>query len=130
MTATAVYFHHRAALEYDFRARFGFGVERIDRQEISWQQMTALIDGLMDDHTSHTFASAAGWSYVPSPAEVAFYDELDVKLAMNRGRNQPAPPRTKRPWETPKQGLVVPRTDAEKHARRQSLNERLGITTI
>ena len=62
-----MYVHHRPALEYDFHARFGFGVERIDREELSWQAVTALIDGLIDDHTSHTFASVAGWSYVPSP---------------------------------------------------------------
>lgn len=120
--------HHRPALEYDLITRAGFGVDRIDREELSWQTMTALIDGLMSDHTSHTFASAAGWSYVPSPAEVQFYNELDVKLAMNRGKNQPAPQRTKRPWEQPKQKDVTPRNDAASRERRERLNERLGIT--
>lgn len=124
-----MYVHHRPALEYDFNARFGFGVERIDREELSWQAVTALIDGLIDDHTSHTFASVAGWSYVPSPQEVAFYDELDVKLAMNRGKNQPMPQRVKRPWETPRVNQVTPRSDAESRDRRARLNERLGIST-
>lgn len=127
MTVTVLYFHHRAALEYDFRARFGFGVERIDRQELTWSQTVALIDGLMGDHSSHTFASAAEWSYVPAPAEVQFYDELDVKLMMNRGKNQPPPPRTKRPWEG-KPKTVAPRRDPEELARRAKLNERLGLT--
>lgn len=122
--ATAVYFHHRAALEYDFRARFGFGVEKIDREELSWQQVQALIDGLLIDHSSHSFASVMGWAYVPTPAEVQFYDELDVKIAMNRAKNQPAPPRTKRPWE---QARTVSRRDPEHDARLERLKARLGL---
>lgn len=125
-----VYFHHRAALEYDFRSRFGFGVERVDRGGLSWRELQALVDGLLDDHSSHTFASVMGWAYVPTPAEVQFYDELDVKLAMNRGRNQPAPPRTKRPWEMAKPSFVPPKPrDGDAAARRELLNERLGIST-
>lgn len=108
--------------------RVGFGVERIDREEISWEQLTALVDGLMSDHTSHTYASASGWAYVPDPAEVAFYDNLDVKLIMNRGKNQPSPPRTKRPWEEKRSAQVVPRHDVATKARRAQLNERLGLT--
>lgn len=125
LTATALYHHHRDALEYDFRARFGFGVERIDRQELTWRQMSALVAGLMSDHSSHTFASVMGWSYVPTPAEVQFYNELDVKIAMNRGKNQPAPSRTKRPWE---QAQVSVRRDPEHGARLERLKARLGIT--
>lgn len=83
------------------------------------------MNGLLDDHTSHTFAAVAGWSYVPSPQEVAFYDELDVKIAMNRGKNQPAPPRTKRPWE---QARKEPRRDDGHAARLERLKMRLGIT--
>lgn len=107
--------------------RAGFDVGRIDRQEISWQTMVALIDGLMSDHTSHVFASAAGWSYVPSPAEVQFYDELDVKLAMNRGKHQPVPKRVERPWEQVKPINALPRNDVETQSRRSKLNERLGL---
>lgn len=108
--------------------RVGFGVDRIDREEISWEQLTALIDGLMSDHSSHTYAAASGWAYVPAPAEVAFYDELDVKLAMNRGKNQPVPARVKRPWEEKRAAAVVPRNDPETLARRDRLNERLGLS--
>lgn len=108
--------------------RVGFGVDRIDREEISWEQLTALIDGLMSDHTSHTYASASGWAYVPAANEVAFYDDLDVKLMMNRGRNQPMPQRTKRPWEEKRKPSVAPRRDPETLARREQLNTRLGLT--
>lgn len=125
--AVAIYVHHRPALEYDLLTRAGFGVERIDREELPWSQMAALIDGLMNDHTSHTFASAAGWAYVPSPEEVAFYNDLDVRLAMNRGKNQPLPQPVKRPWEQARPKTVVPRNDAETQKRRQALNERLGL---
>lgn len=127
VVAVAIYVHHRPALEYDLVTRAGFGVERIDRQEISWEQLTALVDGFMSDHTSHTYASAAGWAYVPDPAEVAFYDELDVKLLMNRGKNQPAPQRVKRPWEHKPAAQVTPRRDPETLARRDRLNVRLGL---
>ncbi len=87
--------------------------------------MQALIDGLLDDHSSHTFASVMEWAYVPTPAEVQFYDELDVKIAMNRGKNQPAPPRTIRPRE---QARNTPRRDPEHDARLERLKARLGIT--
>lgn len=108
--------------------RVGFGAERIDREEISWEQLTALIDGLMSDHTSHTYASASGWAYVPAATEVAFYDDLDVKLMMNRGKNQPMPQRTKRPWEEKRASVVTPRRDPETLARREQLNKRLGLS--
>lgn len=88
--------------------------------------MSALVGGLMSDHTSHTFASAAEWAYVPSPAEVAFYDELDVKLAMNRGKNQPVPAPVKRPWHA-KPVVAKPR-DPEHDARLARLQQRLGIS--
>lgn len=107
--------------------RAGFGVERIDREGVPWQTFTALVDGLMDDHTSHTFASAAGWAYRPAPEEVAFYNDLDVRLAMNRGKHQPMPQPVKRPWEQGKQASVLPKNTAESRARRDRLNERLGI---
>lgn len=125
MTVTAIYFHHRAALEYDFRARFGFGVERIDRQELSWQETAALVDGVFTDHTSHTFAAIQGWAYVPSPQEVAFFDELDVKRAMNRGKNQPVPKRADRPWERKREVEALPAPGNS--GRRSRLNERLGL---
>ena len=123
-----MYLRHRPALEYDFRARFGFGVSVVDREELCWQELDALVDGLLLDRTSHTFASVAGWSYVPSPVEVAFYDELDVKLAMNRGKNQPRPPRTKHPWESPREveRVVTP----EREQRRAKLRESLGLGSV
>lgn len=128
--AVTIYVHHRPALEYDLLTRAGFGVDRIDREEIPWSQMVALIDGLMNDHTSHTFASVAGWAYVPSPEEVAFYNDVDVRLAMNRGKNQPMPQPVKRPWEQGKAKSVLPRNDAETRTRRQLLNERLGLGRV
>lgn len=66
---------------------------------------------------------------MPDPAEVQFYNGLDVKLAMNRGKNQPTPPRTKRPWEQPKPVEVTPKRDAEERARRDLLKQRLGIAS-
>lgn len=106
--------------------RAGFGLEKIDNGLMAWSTLTALVDGLVDDHTSHTFASLAGWSYVPSPAEVQFYNELDVKIAMNRGKNQPVPAPVKRPWE--KRKLEVSnRFDPGSTARRAKLNAMLGL---
>lgn len=102
-------------------------MDRIDRQELTYSELTALVDGLINDHTSHTFASVMEWAYVPSPAEVAFYDELDVKIAMNRGKNQPRPKRTERPWEKSRPKDHTPRYDPEREKRRERLNERLGI---
>ncbi len=103
-------------------------MEKIDREELTYGELTALVNGLVADHSSHTFAAVMGWAYVPAPAEVQFYDELDVKLTMNRGKNQPRPPRTKRPWEQAPPRTTAPRTTKETQQRRQILNERLGLT--
>lgn len=85
------------------------------------------MSGLLDDHTSHTFAAAAGWGYVPSANEVMFYNELDVKLAMNRGKNQPMPQPVKRPWEQSRPVASVAR-NPDHDARLDRLKQRLGIT--
>lgn len=102
-------------------------MERIDRGELTYTTLIALIEGLLDDHTSHTVASAEGWSYVPSPEEVFFYNELDVKIASNRGKNQPAPQPVKRPWEQPKVSSRAAH-DPEHDARLDRLKQRLGLT--
>ena len=80
----------------------------------------------MNDHMSHTFASTQGWSYVPSAEEFFFYNELDVKALMNRGKNQPSPQPVKRPWEQPRENAPV-RQDPEHQARLERLQMRLGI---
>lgn len=121
-----IYRYHRNALEYDFRARFGFGLELVDRQELSWQQFISLITGLLNDHTSHTVASVEGWSYVPTAEEVFFYNELDVKAMMNRRRNQPAPQPVKRPWEQAKPS-VRHLADPDHAQRLERLKQRLGL---
>lgn len=125
MTALYLYVRHREAVEYDLRERFHFGLERIDRGELAPFVIMSILNGLFEDHSTHTYASVMEWAYVPTPAEVAFYDELDVKIAMNRGKNQPAAPRTKRPWE---QAQVSARRDPEHDARLERLKARIGIT--
>lgn len=127
VNALVVYYHHRKALEYDFRARFAFGVERLDREELNYSETVALVDGLLDDPTSHTFASVAGYSYVPSAEEVFFWNRLDAERSMNRGKNQPVPQRLARPWEKPKEKTPMP-VSPESRARRERLNKRLGLT--
>lgn len=67
-----------------------------------------------------------GWAYVPSPDEVQFYNELDVKRAMNRGKNQPMPKPVPRPWEKPRDKEVLP-PDAVSVARRERLKAKLGL---
>lgn len=124
--AVGVYFKYRSALEYDFRARFGFGVGVIDREEIDTATLTALIGGLLRDRHSHVFAATAGWAYVPSPVEAAFYDYLDVKIAAGRGKNQPIPQPVKRPWEHAPP--LEPSRDPEHLQRIEKLNARFGLS--
>ncbi len=101
-------------------------MDRVDRGELTYATLIALVEGLLNDHTSHTIASVEGWSYVPSAEEVFFYNEIDVKAIMNRGKNQPAPRPVKRPWEQPKASAVSAR-DPEHEARLERLKLRLGL---
>ena len=84
------------------------------------------MNGLLNDPTSHTVAAVEGWAYVPSAEEVFFYNELDVKAIMNRGKNQPAPQPVKRPWLTPR--VSAKARDPEHDGRLDRLKQRLGIT--
>lgn len=101
-------------------------MERIDRGELTYTTLIALVEGLLDDHTSHTVASAEGWSYVPSAEEVFFYNELDVQIASNRRKNQPTPQPVKRPWEQPRTRSIAAQ-DPEHAARLDRLKQRLGL---
>lgn len=101
----------------------------IESDELSWREWQAVVDGLLRDHSSHTCAAVAGWAYVPTPAEVAFYDELDVKIQMNRGKNQPSQPPVQRPWMAEKPKLILPKNDPATMSRRARLNAHLGLTS-
>lgn len=63
---------------------------------------------------------------MPTPQEIQFYDDLDVKIAMNRGKNQPRSQPVKRPWE--QKTVEKPASYDPGRADRQArLAERLGL---
>ena len=102
-------------------------MEKVDRGELTYAEFTAYVDGLLQDHSSHTVAAFMGWSYVPTPQEVFFYHEMYAQAAMNRGKHQPKPPRIERPWESGQRPMSEPKYDPDRAKRRERLNERLGL---
>jgi hypothetical protein len=114
-------------LEVDFHARYGFSVAHASR--LGWHIFDALIIGVHEDSSSHTFASVAGWSYRPAPAEVAFYNWVDAQAVMNRSANAVRPKPVTRPWEIVEEH-VTGRLSSEDNERRLKLEKLLGVNGL
>lgn len=120
--------HHRAALAFDWRARFGLPLR--DLGGLSWNEAWDLTLGLLRDPTSHTAASVAGFAFVPPPAMTALADWIEVYANSKRGKNT-VPIRITRPWLAgggPTSSVPAP-PSAESLERRSRLAERLGLPT-
>ena len=67
---------------------------------------------LLRDHSSHLYASLAGWAYIPSGAEIAKWDQLELEGRLKR--------KGWRPWLEPKTDMARAST---RHARPRSERE-------
>lgn len=54
---------HRAALRYDWRARFGVGLDESVPERIGWDEAIDLVRVIRSDPSSQTAAAIEGWDY-------------------------------------------------------------------
>ncbi len=67
---------------------------------LDYESAWALTREILRDHTSNSFAALAGWSYTPTGAEIALWDQMELEgrlkrkgyRPMGRPENRPVPP--------------------------------------
>lgn len=94
---------HYAALSYDWRHRFGLGLESIVDGTLSWREAWGLVERLALDPASHLCAAINGWDYPLSREAMALADLYDLTAVANtdkRHRRSLKPYR--RPWKNTK----------------------------
>lgn len=93
---------HRGALEYDWRSRFGLGLESIGTV-MTWSEATRLSGLLLADPSSWVCASVAGWDHPISREAIVLADmwDLTAKVHSQRRSKQATYPR---PWSGRGQG--------------------------
>ena len=88
---------HRAALRYDWRTRFGRGLDDSVPSDIGWSEALDLVRILRADPASMLAAAMEGWDY-PMPREAAILADLyDLQYAKTGAKHRKPYPR---PWET------------------------------
>lgn len=104
---------HRGAVEYEFRSRFGVGLNIIGR-DMSLAEAARLVAIIGADPESALAAEVRGWEH-PVSREVAVLMDLWDLTAAATGTKRP--PRYVRPWKDPRQtkriGDVAGRTPEE-----------------
>jgi hypothetical protein len=85
---------HRAAFEYDWRARFRKPL-RIVGRSMTWGEASRLTMRLARDTSSEVGASLAGWQYPVSRQALAIFDLYDATANAHFKKPKPYP----RPWD-------------------------------
>lgn len=89
---------HRAALRYDWRSRFGRGLDESVPDDIGWDEAIDLVRVLRTDPSSMLAASVEKWDYPFSRTEVILADIWDLSHAKAGPKK---PERYPRPFKTP-----------------------------
>lgn len=104
---------HRAALRYDWRARFGKGFESVP-DEIGWDEALDLVRILRADPSSQLAASIEGWTYPLERLGWMLADLIDVQGQTAAGKKWKTYPRPmKAKDKTQRWGDVGGRSRAE-----------------
>jgi hypothetical protein len=88
---------HRAALEYDWRTRFGLPLAAVGSDAMTYGEAARLVTELFRDPSAHTSSAVAGWDHPWSWAAVVGADLYDLTLTVNSrkgAKREPYP----RPW--------------------------------
>lgn len=105
---------HRAAFEYDWRARFGLSLGVVP-EAMPWGEAIRLTDLLRRDPSSWLAASIEGWDFPLDRATAAILDLFDLEHAKAGGKRPPKP-HSGRPWQdkpTVQRGDAAGRTPDE-----------------
>lgn len=114
---------HRAALRYDWRARFGLGLDAVP-DVIGWGEALDLVRVLRSDPSTQLAAALEGWSHPLDRVGWMLADLIDVQGASKAGKKWKPYPRPfanhgervpGKPWEKTggRAGDVGGRTRAE-----------------
>lgn len=96
LTLLAAVAEHRAAFEYDWRARFGIPFSDVERGRMTLGEAIRLFHVLRADPTSQVAAAMEGWAHPFSREAMALADLYDLThaVAAQGKRTKPYP----RPW--------------------------------
>lgn len=86
---------HRGAVEYDFRTRFGVGLNVIGR-DMSLAEAARHVERFRADPSSALASETEGWEYPVSRTEALLMDLWDVAAPHTYKKPKPYP----RPWKT------------------------------
>jgi hypothetical protein len=82
--------HHRGALEYDWRTRFGLPLAAIGTEAMTITEAARLASQLVNDPGSATAASVIGWNHPLDWSGIVLADLFDlVHRALSEGTVEP-----------------------------------------
>lgn len=82
---------HRAAVRYDWRARFGMGLDESVPDIIGWDEAVDLVRVLRADPSSQLAAAIEGWDYPLGRTGWMLADLIDVQQAAIFKKPKPYP---------------------------------------
>jgi hypothetical protein len=92
---------------------------------LDYESAWALTREILRDHTSNSFAALAGWSYTPTGAEIALWDQMELEGRLKRKGYRPWADRRTDPFRRP---ATETHADYEaRMARRKRLNDHYHI---
>lgn len=104
---------HRAALRYDWRARFGMSLDCVPA-EVGWSEALDLVRVLRSDPSSQLAAAIEGWDYPLERLGWMLADLIDVQGSSKAGKKWKTYPRPlKAKSKTQRWGDTGGRTRAE-----------------
>lgn len=86
------------------------------RASMSLGRAWMLTREILKDHTSNSFASLAGWAYVPTGAEIALWDMMELEGRLKR--------KGYRPWADPRNDFLREPNLETSSQRRERLERR------
>ena len=115
-------------MRYDWRTRFGKGLDESVPSEIGWSEMLDLVSVLRNDPSSQLAAAVEGWEYPLDRNGWMLADLLDIQGSKALGKKWKAYPRPLKPRLSVERtrGNVAGMTREETVARLRALGHNLG----
>lgn len=119
---------HRSALRYDWRSRFGCGLDESVPDAIGWSEAIDLVRVLRMDPSSQVAAELQGWEYPLDRLGWMLADLIDVQGQKAAGKKWKAYPRPLKPKTAVEHitGNVAGQTRAETIERLRALGHHVN----